>query len=1184
MTMSLNPSSPLVDANKDSSSSSSEGTGSAGTSAISSSGGIEIYTNVGAGKEGQADNEGESVGGVEGRNSDSDHLSNGSLNDGNSPSDLESDDSLSPYVPPSATAPLPTQTVPLPASSSFSASCSPVTDSSSKAPNSDYSSDDTENTSEDSNNNDAYGFNPDSDFADASEDSDNTDISDFYFDLDLDSSDDDNIESGVANGKDRRESKGDKDEVRKDESESDNEDEQHYEAGTDRGLSSSLSSSSSSSFSSSSSSSGSSPSSTSSSGPASPLSQSPSNDDDNTHPTPTELFDECKLKAGQGDLEAQFELGRMYFEEHDEDGQNAKEAFKLFKPLAKLGNPEAQGYLGVMYQNGWGVGQNDKKAVKWYRRAARQRFPSSQLALSGMYYNGEGVIKNRNKAFKLCKRAAKQEYPQAQCQLGTMYLNQEDYKKADKWYKRAAKQKYPQAQHSLEWMYSTDGPFSSSSSFSSFSSSSGPSSSSDSSSDNALNASEDDDNTKYGDKGDRDRRGKGEVREGESESDNEDEHHEADKDRGSSSSSSSSSSFSSSSSSSGSSSSSDSSSDNAANASENDDNTKYGDKGDRDRRGKGEVREGESESDNDIPTQTQTQVPSVPKVIQAPMRRQPQLFSPSYNSSSSFSSSSNSSSEQTSNGMFNQFKLLTQQERSDANAQFNLGRMYSYGDGVEKNYKKGAKWYRRAAKRGHVRAQIGLSDMYYRGWGVGQNYKKGTKWNERAKKQSYLDAQPIPSLSSSLSSHPAIYPFSIPLPPPSQAKTRSLQFFCNLQPQPIAPKLGVKTGSQAPSSSSSSSSASSSSSSSSDPSSTLPSATPLSPAPAIVTATATDLSPVGSSSSSSSFSSDTSLPQHERAWRQAMAISAEADEMYKVAENKNTVEAWQYVVVMRTRGVEAWRNVRELEWVRGYTNYAADYAAAEENRLKAQTDVALGQAMAISAEANEAYKVAKKNKNTVEAWQYVVVMRTRQVEAWRNVKEVARLEYSEYAQTVIMSAEQNRLEAKAGEMWALAMVERMQADAASLNTNSEGVAAMYARKAEAWEKAQEAGWMLKRPNNYYFVAQAVDRALRAKAKGMDILANVMHAQAKQAEENANTENAWKDVAGIYASEVEMREKVQEGLQKVKSKNKCHFLEKAKKATLLAEKARDYALERAKTAGSGEVESESEDGSGSEGKT
>jgi len=55
-------------------------------------------------------------------------------------------------------------------------------------------------------------------------------------------------------------------------------------------------------------------------------------------------------------------------------------------------------------------------------------------------------------------------------------------------------------------------------------------------------------------------------------------------------------------------------------------------------------------------------------------------------------------------------------------AQFNLGLMYTQGQGVLQDYKESFKWYTKAAEQGHVLAQYNLGVMYYNGQGVIKDY------------------------------------------------------------------------------------------------------------------------------------------------------------------------------------------------------------------------------------------------------------------------------------------------------------------------------------------------------------------------------------------------------------------------------------------------------------------------------
>ncbi len=74
-------------------------------------------------------------------------------------------------------------------------------------------------------------------------------------------------------------------------------------------------------------------------------------------------------------------------------------------------------------------------------------------------------------------------------------------------------------------------------------------------------------------------------------------------------------------------------------------------------------------------------------------------------------------------------------KRGEPEAQFNLGVMYSTGQGVKQDSKKAVKWYRKAADQEHVGAQCNLALMYKDGQGVKQDSKKAVKWYRKAAEQ-----------------------------------------------------------------------------------------------------------------------------------------------------------------------------------------------------------------------------------------------------------------------------------------------------------------------------------------------------------------------------------------------------------------------------------------------------------------
>jgi len=66
-------------------------------------------------------------------------------------------------------------------------------------------------------------------------------------------------------------------------------------------------------------------------------------------------------------------------------------------------------------------------------------------------------------------------------------------------------------------------------------------------------------------------------------------------------------------------------------------------------------------------------------------------------------------------------KLLALKElakRGDATAQFVIGWIYYFGEGVSQDYTKAFQWFSKAAKRNHSIAQTFLGSMYKKGRGV----------------------------------------------------------------------------------------------------------------------------------------------------------------------------------------------------------------------------------------------------------------------------------------------------------------------------------------------------------------------------------------------------------------------------------------------------------------------------------
>lgn len=87
-------------------------------------------------------------------------------------------------------------------------------------------------------------------------------------------------------------------------------------------------------------------------------------------------------------------------------------------------------------------------------------------------------------------------------------------------------------------------------------------------------------------------------------------------------------------------------------------------------------------------------------------------------------------------------RLLTEAANQGyAQAEYELGRIYLYGRGINTDYAQALIWERKAAEQGDPRAQRDLAFMYERGFGVEADPAKAAEWNQKAATQGNPDAQ-----------------------------------------------------------------------------------------------------------------------------------------------------------------------------------------------------------------------------------------------------------------------------------------------------------------------------------------------------------------------------------------------------------------------------------------------------------
>lgn len=123
---------------------------------------------------------------------------------------------------------------------------------------------------------------------------------------------------------------------------------------------------------------------------------------------------------------AAFRLGLL----HDGTGPmgclNDLDGARHFYHLAaSLGYPEAQFFLGNMYEFGEGVPQDWAIAREWYELAANNGELNAQMNLARIYQKGRGCEKDATKAALWYLEAAKRGDEQAATNLALMHLNNE---------------------------------------------------------------------------------------------------------------------------------------------------------------------------------------------------------------------------------------------------------------------------------------------------------------------------------------------------------------------------------------------------------------------------------------------------------------------------------------------------------------------------------------------------------------------------------------------------------------------------------------------------------------------------------------------------------------------------------------------------------------------------------------
>ncbi|KAF9908257.1 hypothetical protein EC991_010097 [Linnemannia zychae] len=179
-----------------------------------------------------------------------------------------------------------------------------------------------------------------------------------------------------------------------------------------------------------------------------------------TTPTLFNVIEDIKVKAKQGDISAQYDLGRVFFHGEEDVKKDFEAAMHWFLRAAERKHPKAQFCVGLMHHQGLGVAKDHKQAAAWLLKAANQQVLEAQSLLGGMYLHGLGVQEDSLRALQWLLAAANEGNADAQCNIGDMYRDgtspfSQDYSKAMEWYLKAADQGHASAQVEIGVLYAS---------------------------------------------------------------------------------------------------------------------------------------------------------------------------------------------------------------------------------------------------------------------------------------------------------------------------------------------------------------------------------------------------------------------------------------------------------------------------------------------------------------------------------------------------------------------------------------------------------------------------------------------------------------------------------------------------------------------------------------------------------
>ena len=134
-----------------------------------------------------------------------------------------------------------------------------------------------------------------------------------------------------------------------------------------------------------------------------------------------QALEDCRQAAEDGDANAVVQMGMNCLYGIGGAAKDPEKAFRWFSQTAP-DDPAGLYWLGVCYDNGFGVERDEDRACRLYQESAAGDYAPALCNLGVCYESGQGVEKNLEKAVELYRRAAEGGYPMGRCNLGVMYF------------------------------------------------------------------------------------------------------------------------------------------------------------------------------------------------------------------------------------------------------------------------------------------------------------------------------------------------------------------------------------------------------------------------------------------------------------------------------------------------------------------------------------------------------------------------------------------------------------------------------------------------------------------------------------------------------------------------------------------------------------------------------------------